>query len=454
MTANTILNFSSFKSIIIRAFGGPALPLALMINGSLFYFAIFHIIGTKPNYYLTAGYYCSLIGWILGTSIKRGWQLPFKFHSIDLTFFLFIGYVFVSLFLHGLEGQEKQIIYLFVFVLSPYICGRLICSGDVAPFLAAIFLIGNVGLIVAAIDTIVEFNEVMSWVRPFFFGFNHTTLLVGFLLSSVILLSVFFFMLFEKQLFGFQPTIVFWAILTVSIGSLIFIKCRGVLIAIFLISIGGCVTLYWISWKRRVIVALGLIGLIVIFYLIIPSSFKFMSQAKESISSNLMICQAKESIFSNLMIYPEDQSLETLGIFSDSVAMRFLLWNEAIRIFLKNPILGIGAGRFGDHSIIKNVFPHSTILQTLAELGILGSVLFFIYVAQIFFNMVFMFCYGRYEYLIQKKSLLIFSLWIFYFIIDQIYGDYLRNIAFSILSGISVSMIVYVKNNQVILDDV
>jgi len=439
VTEKTIFNISAFKNMITRIFSGPAFPLAFLINGSFFYFAFFHIIGAKPNPYLTGGYYCALIGWAFFVLIKKDRHVSFRFHYIDLFFFLFIFFIFASFILRGLEGNQKQLIYLFVFVLFPYVCGRLISLSDVALFLSAIFLIGVVGLILAAIDTIVEWNDVMSWVRPFFFGFNHTTLLVGFLLGSIILLSTFYFMLSEKQLFGFRSTLVFWGILLISVGSLIFIKCRGVLIATLVISICGCILLYWVSWKRRIVVALGLVGLVVFFFNIMPSSLCFIRQAKKTVEFGMSI--------------PEVSSPESLNIYENSLAMRFLLWNEATRMFAENPIIGVGAGCFADHSTIENAFPHSTIIQSLAELGILGASLFLIYVAQIFFSMVIMFRYGRYEYSLQKKSVLIFSLWFFYFMIDQIYGDYLRNIAFTILSGMSVSMIVYAKDNQIILDD-
>ena len=69
----------------------------------------------------------------------------------------------------------------------------------------------------------------------------------------------------------------------------------------------------------------------------------------------------------------------------DSVAMRWVLYQEAVAMFLQDPWIGVGAAAFGKYSCAGiGGFPHSTALQILAELGILGAGLFAILVVLVF----------------------------------------------------------------------
>jgi len=59
---------------------------------------------------------------------------------------------------------------------------------------------------------------------------------------------------------------------------------------------------------------------------------------------------------------------------TNSIAMRWVLYQEAIAMFLQKPLFGVGAAKFGEQSCTGVMgFPHSTILQGLAELGLLGG---------------------------------------------------------------------------------
>lgn len=62
----------------------------------------------------------------------------------------------------------------------------------------------------------------------------------------------------------------------------------------------------------------------------------------------------------------------------NSIADRWIHYRSAWEIFLAKPLVGVGANSYGFYSCAgPGWYPHSTILQVLAELGILGGLLYF-----------------------------------------------------------------------------
>jgi O-Antigen ligase len=68
---------------------------------------------------------------------------------------------------------------------------------------------------------------------------------------------------------------------------------------------------------------------------------------------------------------------EACASVKDSISDRWVHYQTALAIFLSSPLAGVGANRYGHYSCTgPGWFPHSTILQVLAELGILGALVY------------------------------------------------------------------------------
>lgn len=81
-----------------------------------------------------------------------------------------------------------------------------------------------------------------------------------------------------------------------------------------------------------------------------------------------------------LQTYIPQATLERLGTTGDSIAAgdlggRVKLWKESIAIFSEHPLWGVGSGAL-DLPTLLGAFAHNTFLSVLAELGLIGFILF------------------------------------------------------------------------------
>lgn len=79
--------------------------------------------------------------------------------------------------------------------------------------------------------------------------------------------------------------------------------------------------------------------------------------------------------------------MESVG--KDGGSGRIEIWNNGLSLFLNNPIQGIGLYNFRDYSADffgEGIYMHNTFLEILVESGVIGSVLFFIFWALLFFR--------------------------------------------------------------------
>lgn len=125
---------------------------------------------------------------------------------------------------------------------------------------------------------------------------------------------------------------------------------------------------------------------------------------------------------------------------TDSVAIRFVLYQEAKEIFTNNPWWGVGAASFGRYSCagVKG-YPHSTILQSFAELGIVGGLLYcgLLVIALLSFVRR---AFSRAAESANVLGQLTLSLFVMYLLTDQLYGNYFMAVGSYFLIGVAASM--------------
>jgi O-antigen ligase len=109
---------------------------------------------------------------------------------------------------------------------------------------------------------------------------------------------------------------------------------------------------------------------------------------------------------------------------TDSVTIRWVLYQEAVAQFIQAPLMGSGAGLFGERSCLgTGGFPHSTVLQSFSELGMVGGialVTLFATAVITLFKMI-----AREKNLAGNTHLLLALAFLaMYLVADQMYGNY------------------------------
>ena len=107
---------------------------------------------------------------------------------------------------------------------------------------------------------------------------------------------------------------------------------------------------------------------------------------------------------------------------------------------MNSPLWGVGAASFGRYSCAGEMgFPHSTILQSFAELGIVGGILYCGLLIVAFFSLI------RRVFTSATKPAdaavqLSLSLFVMYLLADQFYGNYFMAAGSYFLIGVAASM--------------
>ncbi len=124
----------------------------------------------------------------------------------------------------------------------------------------------------------------------------------------------------------------------------------------------------------------------------------------------------------------------------DSVAIRYLLYHEAKAVFINSPLWGVGAASFGRYSCAGETgYPHNTVLQSFAELGIVGGLLY----CGLLVIALFGFFRRAFNGTVKKTSAvaqLSLSLYVMYLLTDQLYGNYFMAAGSYFMIGVAASM--------------
>jgi|GEM_PF-7070104 len=123
----------------------------------------------------------------------------------------------------------------------------------------------------------------------------------------------------------------------------------------------------------------------------------------------------------------------------DSIAIRFVFYQEAKAMFINSPLWGVGPASFGRYSCAGVMgYPHSTILQSFAELGIVGGLLYcgLLIVALVNFIRQTVTSGAKTENAVEKLTL---SLFVMYLLTDQLYGNYFMAVGSYFMIGVAAS---------------
>lgn len=425
----------------------PSWLALMLLFGLLFLQAAFYFLSVPWTRAATLAFYSATGLLVFG----RAWATKESlraFNVIDACFIAFILLTLISLGAHGLEAEINHRLFGFLalMVVVPYVCGRCFGRSSVLPKLQHLILMAGLAIMpMLLLDRLLMPAMVRG--RLPIFGMDHGPLLVGILLAAT-LIAAYAWML-HAQAFktgqGRRSLIAGLVFLCLVVVCLVWVSARGWLLAGVLGTLVATVVAGRVAFLKR-------IWLLAAVLLIATMSLKWLPVVDLQFGPVYSI--AGRSLTTGLsMLLGEvapvlDKATPVLGKAScrpiekgvDSIAMRWTLYQEAIAIFLQKPWLGVGAGMFGWYSCTgPGGFPHSTVLQVLAELGVLGGGLF----AALMVLSV-MALMGRLRNANsgpeRRAMTFLVSLFASVLVADQIYGNDLMAAAFWLLMGIAASM--------------
>jgi hypothetical protein len=394
-----------------------ALILLLMITAGLPAVITSFLFQIKPSgFQIFWGYaiYFVLAGGLV--ILNRGKQLYFS--TIDIIALAFIGLVAIGLTFGGIDRVDtpRNAFYFVLFVCMPVIVGRTFSLEGIARF--ETFLLG----LLVLIPVLILLKGGIYWpeeaVRPVLFSSEYSTLPLSFALGVGVLISIWRGCIMENR----AVVLAHGALLVLFIVSSAYIVLRGSYYLTILCAVG----LLLVARKQKgapimsVALTLGVMLGIGISYGSVSYHEKLLHPALSQLSLEALYLdffstdgrlEPGRPILGYASCFPITES-------NDSTMIRILLYLEAVKLFLNAPLLGTGVSSFSQFSCLSTYgYPHSTVLHVAAEMGLAGLVLFI--------SMVWKSCNVIARAASSAKlPYWVFFVFIYYFCIDQIYGNY------------------------------
>lgn len=319
----------------------PELPLAIQFNGTLFYLYAVYKLGFETSTLLTGGWFGFLIcAYILGGLLLISKKKP-KVKLIDILFICFYSWAYLTYFLFYTGGAwaDTKATFAPVFVIAPYLGARFLISEEsinkfykYCAILPAILIIPSFYELIfnpihaeSARFSLYFFDRPGQGANPILFGATFAI----FLLILIVRLQ-------EKRF-----RLVYIVLMFPSLFLLLRAGTRGVVVAFLASLLSYLLLVTDVGLRKKVFTIIVLVLLALGAYWFIPEA----------------------TIEFHRYALTQDARSET----TSSVYTRILYWQEALRNFGKNPILGVGMG-----NSLSTGFPHNIFFETAAEFGILG----------------------------------------------------------------------------------
>lgn len=396
---------------------------------------------------MTIFFYAILLAWTALIAWRRR-ELVKDFGLIDILFVAFFIIVLVSVALpHEIsdEAVRKYAHYIPFMMIAPYLCGRLMRAADIALLSRITLLLGSVMLPLLVIDFFTSpGQEGGRWI---FFGVEHSPLLIGCLLAATLIsLCSRFLAHSDDSRKSIVVELIHYGFIAVITVALVWVKARGWLV-VGLLGVGVAA---WVASNREIKIRLRLFVYVVA---TVAFTLILMPKAEEQFYARLLspptlVLSISGGVNTGGPILGLD-SCKPLEEGVNSTAIRWLLYSEAGAIFMAHPFFGIGAARFGEQSCAgAGGFPHSTILQGFAELGLAGGALFLILYSFALLTLLRRCVADRYHAGVFEARFVL-ALFVTLMLADQIYGNYFMAVGAYLMLGISARMQVEEKQECV-----
>ncbi|WP_296752338.1 O-antigen ligase family protein [Thiobacillus sp.] len=419
----------------------PAYPAAWLLFGMPFALAIAHFVAIPWPQLATIAVYTVALVWV-SVLAWRGQRHLWPVTTLDGLFVGFVSLVSVSLVSQGgIWGEMGKFArYLPFMVVVPYLCGRLMRVSDIVLFMR-ITLVAGITLLPLLLS-----DRLTSAGRPFgrwpFFGQDHGALLAGVLLTAA-LIALCVRMLDFRSL-GERTNRSSQVFLNGLAGLftvfLVWVTARGWLLSALVGVAVTCLFARQRSIWRRVGLWTAIVAVVGLSLSVLPKLDPYFGRFYALPMNMDSHMESIEPFLGVTVPILGEASCQPFKDGVNSIAMRWVLYQEAMAMFSENPVFGVGAARFGEQSCTGPMgFPHSTILQGGAELGLIGGGLLvgLMMLAAVTLARPFLSVWQGPNWSAHAFVLALFAA---FQLGDQIYGNYFMSVGTWLLLGIAASM--------------
>lgn len=327
----------------------PELAIALQLNGVALYLYAMSKFNLEPNTSITGGFYGLLAGsYLIGGWLANRKSNKYTLITIDKLFLLLYVMFYLSYLIWSQDNLAayNKVIYALALVIAPYFGVFLLTSKETIKH-----LIDYIGLI-SIIMIIPSFYELIN--NPVYEDYGRFSIYrfedkgdnpIQFGISYALLLIITIFKISEKRKFKYLSAL----IIVPSIYLMIRSGARGPVISF---TVTMLIYFMWLGNLSRRLKKYILIGLGVL----IIGSFSLIPSATIN--------------FYHALLEPDVSP--TQDITANSIEERIYLMNLAVQEFISHPLLGVGTG----NSSGGVGYPHNSIIEVAAELGIIGLSIF------------------------------------------------------------------------------
>ncbi|MBU1656492.1 MAG: O-antigen ligase family protein [Gammaproteobacteria bacterium] len=337
--------------------------------------------------------------------------------NVDVVFILLVLIlVTFSLFL-GLSGLNTVLPVMIGRICAPYFFGRLLVNGQIKQFIGYVLplsLLLNIALVLLELFYAPYSENARSFLFSKYVAYQTVGAFAGYLLvaTSVIELSNIFYSRLLRVING-------CAIMS-SVFVMVHMSARGMLTASLLVIFYVCL--------------LGNISRRYLTLLVLITCALFISF--------ITLPQSKFEHFENLakFVFPFIQTTTTVS--NKSLEIRSSYIDDTIRAVKENPIWGVGPGNFGANEGQLNkkfASPHSTFLQAITELGLVGFTVFLIFNISLGVMCHKSISSRRNDLDGFPANKVVAAMWAFALVQDQFSGNYFNSIQYFFLSALLVT---------------
>lgn len=394
--------------------------LGFLPVGQTVYFLILDQLGIEHSSYKYALFMSLLLFLPAGTFLVLR-RSSFQLQKVDVAVFCLIGLMAANLIFRTIDLAVRDVVLFCCFVVGPYVAARLLPRDLLPSFLLGLFLACAALAFYAFIFAATLVDSLDTVIRPMLLGIDHGVHLVGVALAVLICVVA-------GSLSSFDPgwkRILLYCLASLCMAMLIIFSSRGMAVAAFTTVLISLAVFPRVDFLPRLVQLLCMAMAVYIALNLSPPTLAFFSRVVPSDSALERLYQ--EGIY---------QGCLELSSLLNSSDIRAMLYTKAVEQFFTNPLFGVGLLNYAEN-YCEGTFPHSTLLQIAAELGLVGL---------LFASLTLWFLVPRTIAKVRnaeddevRGGLILIAILICSLIVDQLYGNLISMASTMTLLGVLVS---------------